>query len=78
MMPVPDPRAFAIHKAWLSNQPDREPVKKTRDFGQAAMLFTLLQEYLPNYPMDPDQMKYFPKDVVEKALLELNFHQNQV
>jgi hypothetical protein len=78
MMPVPDPRAFAVHKAWLSNQPDREPVKKTRDFGQAAMLYALLQEYLPNYPMDQHQMKYFPKDVVEKSLHDLNFHLNQV
>jgi hypothetical protein len=78
MMPVPDPRAFAVHKAWLSNQPDREPAKKSRDFGQAAMLYALLQEYLPNYSMDQHQMKYFPKDVVEKALHDLNFHLNQV
>jgi hypothetical protein len=28
--------------------------------------------------MDQDQMKYFPKDVVEKALFDLNFHLNQV
>ena len=78
MMPVPDPRAFAIHKAWLSKQPDREPAKKTRDLGQAVMLFALLQEYLPNFPMDQQQMKYFPRDVVKKALRDLNFHLNQV
>ena len=38
MMPVPDPRAFAIHKAWLSHQINREPVKKQRDLSQALMV----------------------------------------
>lgn len=28
-MRVPDPRAFALHKAWLSALPEREPLKKT-------------------------------------------------
>ncbi len=30
VMVVPDPRAFAIHKLWLSSQKDRESVKKKR------------------------------------------------
>jgi transposase InsO family protein len=32
---VPDPRAFALHKAWLSTLTTREPVKKQRDLAQA-------------------------------------------
>jgi len=32
---VPDPRAFALHKVWLSDQPTREPMKKARDLAQA-------------------------------------------
>ena len=27
-MGVPDPRAFALHKAWLCGLPEREPLKK--------------------------------------------------
>jgi hypothetical protein len=32
---VIDPRAFALHKLWLSKRVDREPVKKQRDLDQA-------------------------------------------
>jgi hypothetical protein len=77
MMPVPDPRAFAVHKAWLSKQKEREPVKKSRDFNQAAMVFYLLKEHLPNYAIDPKQMRYFPKEVVDQSLMALNLHLNQ-
>lgn len=72
LMPVPDPRAFALHKAWLCKQADREPVKKQRDFNQAVMVFKLLQEYLPNFPIKPDQMKYFPKEVAQSSINSLN------
>ena len=70
-MPVSDPRAFALHKAWLSKQPDREPVKKQRDFNQAVMVFKLLQAYLPHYPINPDELRYFPKEVVEASFISL-------
>jgi len=71
MMPVPDPRAFALHKAWLSQQVDREPVKKQRDLNQARMLRQCLREYLPNFSLEPDaiaKMKYLPKEMIERSL----------
>lgn len=71
MMPVPDPRAFAIHKAWLSERLDREPVKKQRDLNQARMLSDCLKEYLPNFPLDSEAiaaMRYLPLAVIERAL----------
>lgn len=71
MMPVPDPRAFAIHKAWLSQQSDREPVKKQRDMNQALMVMDLIREYLPNLPIQSDDMKYFPKAVIEGSMSNL-------
>ena len=71
MMPVPDPRAFAIHKAWLSHQVDREPVKKQRDLNQALMVVAILQEYLPHLPMNTCDMRYFPKGVLKRALTDL-------
>ena len=61
---VPDPRAFAIHKSWLSQQVNRDPVKKIRDLAQAKMMFAMLSEYLPQYPLDHQQMRYFPKEVL--------------
>jgi hypothetical protein len=47
-MRVPDPRAFALHKAWLSGLASREPLKKPRDLDQAQALAKLVQEHLPH------------------------------
>lgn len=49
---VPDPRAFALHKAWLSRQPDREPVKKPRDIAQAQEVAQLVREHMPHLSFD--------------------------
>lgn len=62
-----DPRAFAYHKAWIARQPDREPVKKGRDLAQARLLFSLLKTYLPNYPLDPEAVRYLPRAVIAGA-----------
>ena len=51
-MRVPDPRVFCLHKAWLSQRVDREPVKKGRDIAQARMLADVIRERLPHYPLD--------------------------
>ncbi len=75
IMPVPDPRAFALHKAWLSARPDREPVKKQRDLNQAKMLGQCLREYLPNFPLEPQaisKMKYLPKNMIDRALVSIS------
>lgn len=69
---VPDPRAFAVHKSWLSQQVDREPVKKGRDLEQAKVIFLMLKEYLPNFPIDPTQMRYFPKDILTARIERAN------
>jgi hypothetical protein len=70
-MAVPDPRAFMIHKVWLSKQHEREPVKKQRDYEQALMVLGLLNEYLPQFPLNQSDMKYFPKHVIESAISDL-------
>jgi hypothetical protein len=38
-----DPRAFALHKAWLSSLPTREPIKKQRAVAQ------LVQDEMPQF-----------------------------
>ena len=49
---VPDPRAFALHKAWLSGLPEREPLKKPRDLEQAQAVAAVVKEYLPHLPFE--------------------------
>ena len=49
---TPDPRAFALHKAWLSPLETREPVKKQRDLAQAKALAALIRSEMPHYPLE--------------------------
>ena len=49
---VPDPRAFALHKAWLASQRGREPVKKPRDLAQAKAVASMVVEYMPQLSFD--------------------------
>ncbi len=46
-MRVPDPRAFALHKAWLSGLSTRETIKKPRDFEQARIVARLVRANMP-------------------------------
>ena len=61
---VPDPRAFAIHKAWLSSQPDRDPIKKPRDLAQAMLLLDMLRQHLPQFPLEQAYLRYLPKELI--------------
>ena len=51
-MRVPDPRAFALHKAWLAGLPDREPLKKPRDLEQAQSVAKLVIAEMPHLPFE--------------------------
>ena len=64
---VPDPRAFALHKFWLSKQDDREPVKKQRDHGQSKAVGKLVIEHLPQYRFEASELRMFPLEVFQKA-----------
>lgn len=64
---APDPRAFAIHKHWLSTRPDRRTDKRARDAQQAKLVGALVARYMPHLEFDSDILKSFPKEVVEKA-----------
>jgi hypothetical protein len=66
-MIVPDPRAFAIHKLWVSEQKNREDVKKKRDRSQARAVCKLIQGYLPEFQFRRDELRMFPKDIVSDA-----------
>jgi hypothetical protein len=66
-MVVPDPRALALHKLWLSQQEDREPAAKDRDRTQAAALAALMVRYLPQYYFFSTQLHLFPAEVARLA-----------
>jgi hypothetical protein len=67
---VPDPRLFALHKLWLANQRDREPVKKSRDRAQGRAVLQLLLDRLPQYPLDPKVLRGLPVEVRTQAFPE--------
>ena len=66
-MVVPDPRALALHKLWLSIQEDRDPIKQTRDRCQAAALAELILRYLPQYYFFSAELQRFPAEVARLA-----------
>jgi hypothetical protein len=67
VMVTPDPRAFALHKLWLSRQTDREPIKRKRDKEQALAVGLLVLHYLPHLKFTPEELKMFPKSVMTAA-----------
>jgi len=67
-MVVPDPRAFALHKLWLSEQFDRDPKKKQRDYSQAMTVMCMVLQYLPHLKFEPKELRMFPAKHVDAAL----------
>ncbi|MGC1678893.1 MAG: nucleotidyltransferase domain-containing protein [Candidatus Binataceae bacterium] len=62
---VPDPRVFALHKLWLSRQPERDPLKKPKDRHQAFMVAELVARYLPQIRFSIDELRMLPREVAE-------------
>lgn len=60
-MVSPDPRAFAVYKRWLADQPEREPDKKQRDRSQAAAVIELVRAKLQHLPLHDNAERMFPK-----------------
>jgi hypothetical protein len=72
VMVVPDPRAFAVHKLWLSNQIDREAAKKKRDRSQALAVCKLILRYMPEFEIKKKDLRMFPEAVIADAIQELD------
>lgn len=62
-MTVPDPRAFALHKLWMSSQPSRDRAKGHRDRAQAMTVAALVDEKLPHLAFDSGELDAFPASV---------------
>ena len=65
-MEAVDPRAFALHKAWVSSLPDREPLKRNRDYDQAVAVARMAERYL-NLPFDSEDLSALPMELRQQA-----------
>jgi hypothetical protein len=61
-----DPRAFALHKAWLSRRAEREPVKAVRDLEQAKAAASIATRYLKK-SFDSAELSALPNALREIA-----------
>jgi hypothetical protein len=70
---TPDPRFFAVHKVFLSHQPNRDPIKKQRDLMQARVVAALINEHLPWLNFSDRALQVFPLEVRRRAAAVLGF-----
>lgn len=62
-----DPRVFAAHKLWVSQQPGRDPVKRLRDRTQAEVVAALVTGQLEHLRYDPQELSALPRAVFNQA-----------
>ena len=60
---APDPRWFALHKLWMSNQAKRNPLKRPKDRKQGLALLDLVSTAMPHYPMGPEFRGSLPEEL---------------
>jgi len=75
---TPDPRAFALHKYWLANKDDRDPLKKQRDLVQSYIVMKITEERFPLLRFDGEDMAYFPKYILDGAMASKNAFDDQI
>lgn len=61
-----DPRAYALHKVWLSKRIGRQAIKRTRDLAQAKMVAELAVKWLA-LSFDDDALTALPSELVSYA-----------
>lgn len=67
-MRVADPRAFAVHKLWLSQQSTRDALKRPRDGAQAQLVAQVTREQLVHLPFEREHLKFFPLQLAQEML----------
>jgi len=60
---APHPMAFAAHKAWLSERPNRDIGKRRRDAAQSHLVRELVDDCLPTWRYDEQQLQAVPKQL---------------
>ncbi|MCE8018941.1 hypothetical protein HOP51_02235 [Halomonas sp. MCCC 1A11036] len=67
-----DPRAFVLHKWHVSQQPDREPMKRHRDEAQARLIATLLRDELRALSTTQAVERAFPHLIRQRASSQID------
>ena len=63
-MVVPDPRWMALHKLWLADKPQRNPLKKDKDRRQGFVLLDAVCFFLEtSHPMNVDFVFKLPVEL---------------
>lgn len=73
-MIVPDPRAFVMHKLWLSKQDEREPTKKKRDLEQSRAVFELVTDKLPFLDFGDLALQAMPFNLKQQVSIDFGFN----
>jgi hypothetical protein len=71
---VPDPRAFCLHKLWLSEQLDRSTIKRNRDREQSEAVFDLIVDKMPNLSFADSAINAMPFRIKKKASYDFGFN----
>lgn len=61
---APDPRWFALHKLWMSDQEKRTALKRPKDRKQGLRLLDSIALYLPHYALDDAFAAELPHELV--------------
>ena len=61
---VPDPRYFALHKLWMSEQEKRNPLKRPKDRKQGIALLDAIATAMPHYRLDSEFEMSLPVELV--------------
>lgn len=61
-----DPRAFALHKWWMSKRPDREAQKRRRDAEQARAVYSVATDFL-NLPFNAKSLSALPLELTQSV-----------
>jgi hypothetical protein len=77
IMVVPDPRVFVCHKLWVAARNDREPIKRRRDWSQAAAVCAILVSHLSLPGFDDPALSAVPQPLRDDAArLEATIRRN--
>lgn len=60
---APDPRWFALHKLWMSEKDQRDPLKRPKDRKQGVALLNVIREAMPQYPLGDEFAAGMPAEL---------------
>lgn len=75
---APDPRWFALHKLWMADKVERNPLKKPKDRNQGQALLKAVARCMPQYPLDERFKMELPRELAPYLEAWLNSPEGQL